>query len=81
MITEYPPEDHRYDSPEYEPLWAAAQDLNMPVSLHTATSREGRDEGGRCYLGQRCQCEGQQGVFALDVYLRHDLLGGFRALS
>ena len=45
MITEYPPEDHRYDSPEYEPLWAAVQDLNMPVSLHTATSREGRTRG------------------------------------
>ena len=42
MITEYPAEARRYDSSEYEPLWAAAQDLNMPVSLHTATSREGR---------------------------------------
>ena len=27
MITVYPPEDRRYDSPVYEPLWAAAQDL------------------------------------------------------
>ena len=43
MITEYPREDRRYDSPEYEPLWAAAQDLNMPLSLHTATRREGRN--------------------------------------
>jgi len=42
MITEYPQEHRRYDSPEYEPLWAAAQDLNMPLSLHTATRREGR---------------------------------------
>ena len=41
MITEYPNEDRRYDSPEYEPLWAAAQDLSMPLSLHTATRREG----------------------------------------
>ena len=45
MITEYPVEDRRYDSPEYEPFWAAAQDLNMPLSLHTATSREGRSRG------------------------------------
>lgn len=45
MITEYPPEDRRYDSPEYEPFWAAAQDLEMPVSLHTATRREGRSRG------------------------------------
>ena len=42
MITEYPQEDRRYDSPEYLPFWAAAQDLNMPLSLHTATQREGR---------------------------------------
>ena len=42
MITEYPIEARRYDSPEYEPFWAAAQDLNMPLSLHTATRREGR---------------------------------------
>ena len=45
MITEYPPEDRRYDSAEYEPFWAAAQDLDMPVSLHTATRREGRSRG------------------------------------
>ena len=45
MITEYPPDDRRYDSPEYEPLWAAAQELNMPLSLHTATRREGRNIG------------------------------------
>ena len=41
MITEYPAEERRYDIGEYEPFWAAAQDLNMPVSLHTATSRTG----------------------------------------
>jgi len=41
MITEYPPEERRYDGEEYEPFWAAAQDLNMPLSLHTATSRKG----------------------------------------
>ena len=45
MITEYPQESRRYDSPEYEPFWAAAQDLDMPISLHTATRREGRTRG------------------------------------
>jgi predicted TIM-barrel fold metal-dependent hydrolase len=45
MIAEYPAADRRYDSPEYEPFWAAAQDLNMPLSLHTATRREGRTRG------------------------------------
>ena len=41
MITVYPPEDRQYDSPEYEPMWAAAQDLGMPLSLHIATNRTG----------------------------------------
>ena len=45
MITEYPPEDRRYDQPEYEILWAAAQDLDMPLSLHTATRRQGKIRG------------------------------------
>ncbi len=39
MITVYPPEAHSYDKPEYEPLWAAAQDLDMPLSLHVGTNR------------------------------------------
>jgi Amidohydrolase len=44
MITEYPPEDRRYDQPEYEILWAA-QDLDMPLSLHTAARRQGKIRG------------------------------------
>lgn len=41
MITVYPPEGRSYDSPEYEPFWAAAQDLEVPLSLHAATNRCG----------------------------------------
>ena len=41
MITVYPPEERSYDQPEYEPLWAAAQDLAMPLSLHIGTNRPG----------------------------------------
>jgi predicted TIM-barrel fold metal-dependent hydrolase len=33
------PLEHRYDHPLYEPLWAAAQDLAMPLSLHVGTRR------------------------------------------
>ena len=39
MITVYPPEERPYDKPEYESLWAAAQDLGMPLSLHVGTNR------------------------------------------
>jgi predicted TIM-barrel fold metal-dependent hydrolase len=45
MITEYPLEDRRYDQAEYEPFWAAAQALDMPLSLHTATRRQGKIRG------------------------------------
>ena len=41
MIPAYPPEGSRYKSPEYEPLWAAAQDLGVPLHLHVATYRPG----------------------------------------
>ena len=41
MISIYPPEDRAYDKPEYEPLWAAAQDLGIPLSLHVSTNRPG----------------------------------------
>ena len=29
MITQYPHEEHNYFSDEYDPLWAAAQDLDI----------------------------------------------------
>jgi len=45
MITEYPLEHRRYDQPEYEPFWAAAEALGMPLSLHTATKRQGKIRG------------------------------------
>ena len=41
MISVYPSPDKQYDLPEYDPFWAAAQDLDMPISLHTGTQRPG----------------------------------------
>ena len=41
MITIYPPVERPYSLPIYEPLWAAAQDLQMPLSLHIGTNRPG----------------------------------------
>ena len=41
MVPVYPPEEVPYDSPEYEPIWAAAQDLGLPLSLHINTIRPG----------------------------------------
>src|SRR6476646_6887075 len=45
MITEYPQEDRRYDHSEYEKFWAAAAALDLPLSLHTATRRQGKIRG------------------------------------
>jgi predicted TIM-barrel fold metal-dependent hydrolase len=45
MITELPLDDRRYDRPEYEPFWASAEALGMPLSLHTATRRQGKIRG------------------------------------
>jgi predicted TIM-barrel fold metal-dependent hydrolase len=41
MTTVYPPVERPYSLPIYDPLWAAAQDLQMPLSLHIATNRPG----------------------------------------
>ena len=37
------PERLRYDSPEYEPLWAAAEDLGALLNLHINTNRPAAD--------------------------------------
>jgi hypothetical protein len=42
MITEYPLEHQRYDQPEYELFSTAAAALDLPLSLHTATRRQGK---------------------------------------
>ena len=41
MISVYPTEERAYNSPEYERLWATAEDLGTPLSLHIATNRPG----------------------------------------
>lgn len=41
LIWGSPPEDRPYSDPVYDPFWAAAQDLQMPISLHILTGRGG----------------------------------------
>jgi predicted TIM-barrel fold metal-dependent hydrolase len=53
MIWAEPPTDKPYSDPAYEPFWAAAADLNMPLSLHILTARAGTGAdpvGGRSFL-------------------------------
>lgn len=37
MVWEVPPEQLSFATPHYDPLWDAAQELNMPISLHILT--------------------------------------------
>ncbi len=39
VISTQPSEERSYDLPDYEPLWTAAENLDMPLSLHVATNR------------------------------------------
>ena len=41
MIPVAPAVGRPYDRAEYEPLWAAAQDLGIPLSMHIQTNRPG----------------------------------------
>ena len=80
MITEYPLEHRRYDQPEYEPFWAAAEALDMPLSLHTATRRQGKIRGA----GERRSATRQpvdEGLLSRPLDVRPDLLRRLRALS
>lgn len=40
MVPLYAGEANPYHDPQYDPLWAAAIDYGMPVSLHAATTRD-----------------------------------------
>jgi len=40
MIWGVPPEDKPYYSEIYDPFWAAAQEMKMPLSLHVITQRD-----------------------------------------
>ena len=43
LITVSPPHERQYDRPEYESFWQAAQDLGIPLCLHSGSNRSVRD--------------------------------------
>ena len=54
MILSYPPAGYGYEQRFYDPLWAAAQDLSMPISLHAFTGYGIEDD--RDYPRYRHSC-------------------------
>ena len=44
MIMTSPPGEKGYDDPKYEPFWAAAAELDMPLSLHVNTGHAGESQ-------------------------------------
>ena len=41
MISSYPPPDRLYSHPDYEPFWAAAEDLGIVLTLHIHSGYNG----------------------------------------
>ena len=79
MITEYLLEHRRYDGSEYEPFWAApTAPLDLPLSLHTATRRQGRIRGASDKT-LRDASSSDKGVLSGAVAVRSDLLRRLRA--
>jgi predicted TIM-barrel fold metal-dependent hydrolase len=41
LVATRPAGGRSYDAPEFEPLWAAAEDLGLPLALHVGANRPG----------------------------------------
>ena len=73
MITVYPPIGRGYYLPEYEPLWAAAQDLGMPLSPPHRHQPSGPGPGVHHRNVPKAGLPGQHRSLGTDVPRRHDL--------
>ncbi len=56
LIWGAPPDDKPYGHKDYDPFWAAAQDLDMPLSLHILTGRRGSGVPSRTSCAGICRC-------------------------
>ena len=72
MITVYPIEGKGYDQPEYERLWATAEDLGIPLGLHLGTNRPG-GAGQGFGVGEKIINTSQSFVANADHWIRMSL--------
>ena len=68
MIPAYSPPDRTYNLPDYDALWTAAQDLDIPLSLHIGTNRAARGQGFRHFNNFRAS-----EMAAVDYWVRVSL--------
>ena len=54
LINSWPELDRTYEKPMYDPLWAAAQEVGIPISLHAFTGFGPEDEIGQARISQTC---------------------------
>ncbi len=41
VIPAYQSEERHYDEPEFEPFWAAAEEIGLPIGMHSGSARPG----------------------------------------
>ncbi len=72
-----PPIEADWHAPLFDPLWQAAQDLDLPVSFHTLASGRNRNDAPRLLMGQVSQVDfGMTMVRANQDVLASFVLGG-----
>lgn len=83
VIWQLPPDDYAFYSEHYEPFWAAAQDLELPVSLHILTGFDwSRRVSHDLLAGRTSSAEERkkQGEFAFRGVVNQKLLSAMTAL-
>jgi predicted TIM-barrel fold metal-dependent hydrolase len=72
-----PPIEADWHSPALDPLWEAAQDLELPISFHTLASGRNREDAPRLLMGQVSSVDfGMTMVRANQDVLASFVLGG-----
>lgn len=81
MIWAEPPADRPYSSPEYEPFWAAAQDLDMKLSLHSLTSKRPDSDPGKGDMLYRSVLLYMEVARTLSDFILHGVFEKFPGLT
>jgi predicted TIM-barrel fold metal-dependent hydrolase len=81
MIWAEPPEDRPYSHPSYEPFWAAAEELDMKMSLHSLTSKRKDSDPARGDMLFRSVLLYQEVARTMTDLIIHGVLEKFASLK